>query len=151
MSEEAEKIARDKNLRVKFIRFMVVFAVSIPVMVATWIPLPLPSPQLGYVILVISTPALAFVAYPIFRTAWISHIHRMLSMDVIHAMGIGVTLASSVLGTFGSMLTHEFMFYDTAIMLAAFLMLIRFLEGQATGRTAKSIKKLALSGSRRPC
>ena len=143
VSEEAEKIARDKDLHDKFVRFMVGFAVSIPLMLAMWVPLPLSMQQLGYVMLVISTPVFAFVAYPIFRAAWISLSHRMLSMDVMYAMGTGVAFVSSVLGTFGIVLTHEFMFYDTAIMLAAFLMLGRYLEGRAKGRTSEAIKKLA--------
>jgi Cu+-exporting ATPase len=143
VSEEAEKIARNKDLHDKFVRFMVGFAVSIPLMIAMWVPLPITMQQLGYVMLVISTPVFAFVAYPIFRAAWISLSHRMLSMDVMYAMGTGVAFVSSVFGTFGIVLTHEFMFYDTAIMLAAFLMLGRFLEGRAKGRTSEAIKKLA--------
>ena len=108
MSEEAEKIARDKDLHDKFVRFMVGFAVSIPLMLAMWVPLPLSMQQLGYVMLVISTPVFAYVAYPIFRAAWISLSHRMLSMDVMYAMGTGVAFVSSVFGTFGIVLTHEF-------------------------------------------
>ncbi|MFA4850769.1 MAG: copper ion binding protein, partial [Methanoregula sp.] len=143
VSEEAEKIARDKDLHDKFVRFMVGFAVSIPLMLAMWVPLPISMHELGYVMLVISAPVFAFVAYPIFRAAWISLSHRMLSMDVMYAMGTGVAFVSSVFGTFGIVLTHEFMFYDTAIMLAAFLMLGRYLEGRAKGRTSEAIKKLA--------
>jgi Cu+-exporting ATPase len=48
-------------------------------------------------------------------------------MDVMYAMGTRVSFVSSVMGTFSIILTHEFMFYDTAIMLAAFLMLGRYL------------------------
>ncbi|MDP2796863.1 MAG: heavy metal translocating P-type ATPase [Methanoregula sp.] len=143
VSEEAEKIARDKDLHDKFVRFTIGFAVSIPLMLAMWLPLPISMQQPGYVMLVISTPVFAFVAYPIFRAAWASLTHRKLSMDVMYAMGTGVAFVSSVLGTFGIVLTHEFMFYDTAIMLAAFLMLGRYLEGRAKGRTSEAIKKLA--------
>jgi Cu+-exporting ATPase len=67
----------------------------------------------------------------------------MLSIDVMYAMGTGVAFVSSVLGTFGLVLTQEFMFYDTAIMQAAFLMLGRYLEGRAKGRTSEAITKLA--------
>ena len=61
----------------------------------------------------------------------------------MYAMGTGVSFVASVMGTFGIILTHEFMFYDTAIMLAAFLMLGRYLEARAKGRTSDAIKKLA--------
>ena len=143
VSEEAEKKARDADLHDKFIRFVVGFAVSIPLMLAMYLPLPIPMHTLAFVMLVISTPVFVFVAAPIFRAAWVSLKNRKLSMDVMYAMGTGVSFVASVMGTFGIILTHEFMFYDTAIMLAAFLMLGRYLEARAKGRTSDAIKKLA--------
>jgi len=46
------------------------------------------------------------------------------------------------MGTFEMVLTHEFMFYETAVLLATFLMLGRYLEARAKGRTSDAIKKL---------
>jgi Cu+-exporting ATPase len=143
VSEEAEKIARQKDLHDKFLRFSVGFAVSIPLLLAMWVPLPLPMQTLAYVMLVISTPVFFYVAYPIFRAASMALRNRSLNMDVMYAMGTGVAFVASVMGTFGIILTHEFMFYDTAIMLAAFLMLGRYLEARAKGRTSDAIRKLA--------
>ncbi|MDD1687093.1 heavy metal translocating P-type ATPase [Methanoregula sp.] len=143
VSEEAEKKARDADLHDKFVRFMIGFAVSIPLMIAMYLPLPISMQALSYAMLIISTPVFVFVAAPIFRAAWISLSHKTLSMDVMYAMGTGVSFVASVMGTFGIVLTHEYMFYDTAIMLAAFLMLGRFLEARAKGRTSDAIKKLA--------
>ena len=143
VSEEAEKIAREKDLHDKFLRFTVGFAVSIPLMLGMWVPLPLPMQTLAYVMLVISTPVFYFVAYPIFRAAFMALRNRSLNMDVMYAMGTGVAFVASVMGTFGIVLTHEFMFYDTAIMLAAFLMLGRYLEARAKGKTSDAIRKLA--------
>jgi len=143
VSEEAEKKAREADLHDKFVRFMVGFAVSIPLMIAMFVPLPIPMHTLSYVMLVIATPVFVFVAAPIFRAAWVSLKNRKLSMDVMYAMGTGVSFVASVMGTFSIVLTHEYMFYDTAIMLAAFLMLGRFLEARAKGRTSDAIKKLA--------
>ncbi len=143
VSEEAEKSAREKDLHDKFVRFTVGFAVSIPLMLAMYVPLPVSMQVLGYVMLAISTPVFAYVASPIFRAAWSTLRHGSLSMDVMYAMGTGVAFIASVMGTFGIVLTQEFMFYDTAIMLAAFLMLGRFLEARAKGRTSDAIKKLA--------
>jgi Cu+-exporting ATPase len=143
VSEEAEKIAQEKDLHDKFLRFTIGFAVSIPLMLAMWVPLPLSMHTLSYVMLVISTPVFFFVAYPIFRAASMALRNRSLNMDVMYAMGTGVAFISSVMGTFGIVLTHEFMFYDTAIMLASFLMLGRYLEARAKGRTSEAIRKLA--------
>jgi len=143
VSEEAEKIAREKDLHDKFLRFTVGFAVSIPLMLAMWVPLPLPMHTLPYGMFVISTPVFFYVAYPIFRAASMALRNRSLNMDVMYAMGTGVAYVASVMGTFGIILTHEFMFYDTAIMLASFLMLGRYLEARAKGRTSDAIRKLA--------
>ena len=63
-------------------------------------------------------------------------------MDVMYGMGIGVAYGSSILGTFGIVLTSDFMFYETAVMLASFLTLGRYLEARAKGRTSEAIKKL---------
>jgi Cu+-exporting ATPase len=68
--------------------------------------------------------------------------NRTLNMDVMYAMGTGVAFGASVLGTLGIVLTVDFMFYDTAIMLASFLILGRYLESRAKGRTSEAIRKL---------
>jgi Cu+-exporting ATPase len=142
LTEEQEQKIRAKDLHEKFLRFTIGFAVSIPLMIAMWVPLPIPMHTLEYVMLVVATPVFVYVSYPIFRAARIALSHRMLNMDVMYAMGIGVSYVASVMGTFGIVLTHEFMFYDTAIMLASFLMLGRYLEARAKGRTSDAIRKL---------
>ncbi|MFY9980953.1 MAG: heavy metal translocating P-type ATPase [Methanoregula sp.] len=143
MSDEVEKAAREADLHDKLMRFSIGFAVSIPLMVLMWVPLGIPMQELAYGMLVVSTPVFAWVAYPIFRAAWGSLRNKTLSMDVMYAMGTGVAFVASVMGTFSVVLTSEYMFYDTAIMLAAFLMLGRYLEARAKGRTSDAIKKLA--------
>ena len=143
VSDEMERKAREKDLHDKLLRFSIGFAVSIPLMIAMWIPLPVSMQTLAYVMLILSTPVFVFVSYPIFRAAHMALRNRSLNMDVMYAMGIGVAFISSVMGTFGIVLTTEFMFYDTAIMLASFLMLGRYLEARAKGRTSDAIKKLA--------
>ncbi len=143
VSDEVEKAVRDADLHDKLMRFSIGFAVSIPLMVLMWVPIGISMQALGYIMLVVSAPVFVYVAYPIFRAAWTALRNKTLSMDVMYAMGTGVAYAASVLGTFSIVLTREFMFYDTAIMLAAFLMLGRYLEAQAKGRTSDAIKKLA--------
>jgi len=63
-------------------------------------------------------------------------------MDVMYSMGMGVAYLSSVMATFGIVLSRDFMFYETALLLATFLTLGRFLEARAKSRTSDSIKKL---------
>ncbi|MGQ9817594.1 MAG: copper-translocating P-type ATPase, partial [bacterium] len=65
-----------------------------------------------------------------------------LNMDVMYSMGIGIAYLASVMGTFNIILTKEFMFYESAILLATFLTLGRYLEAGAKGKTSDAIKKL---------
>ncbi|MGV8128533.1 MAG: heavy metal translocating P-type ATPase [Methanolinea sp.] len=142
LSTEAEEKARQHDLDDKFRRFAIGFGVSIPLFLLMYIPLPISMHALSLLMLVVSTPVFIYVTYPIFRAARMALKNRTLNMDVMYAMGTGVAYVSSVLGTLGIILTHEFMFYDTAIMLAAFLMLGRYLETRAKGRTSAAIKAL---------
>jgi len=142
LTVEAEEEARQRDLDDKFRRFILGFAVSIPLLALMYIPLPISMHDLSYLMLAVSTPVFIYVAYPIFRAARMAAKNRNLNMDVMYAMGTGVAYVSSVLGTFGIVLTHEFMFYDTAIMLASFLILGRYLEARAKGRTSAAIRAL---------
>ncbi|WP_214041197.1 heavy metal translocating P-type ATPase [Methanoculleus sp.] len=145
VSEDVEARMRQEDLRDKFRRFTVGFAVSIPLFfimlsgVPGMVSLPV---SINLVMLVVTAPVFVYVSAPIFRAAAAALRNRALTMDVMYAMGIGVAYGASILGTFGVVLTAEFNFYDTAVMLASFLTLGRYLEARAKGRTSEAIKKL---------
>ncbi len=144
---DVEKEMRESELKWKMIRFIVGFALAAPMMLLMYlmkldIIMIKPPVPLGYIYLIITTPAFIFVSYPIFVGAFKALKNKNLDMNVMYSMGIGVAYVSSILGTFELVLTKNFMFYDTALMLAGFLMLGRFLESRAKGRTSEAIKKL---------
>ncbi|MGB8309062.1 MAG: copper ion binding protein, partial [Methanoregula sp.] len=112
LSDEAEKAVREADLHNKLMRFSVGFAVAIPLMVLMWVPLGIPMQLMAYAMLVVSTPVFVYVASPIFGAAWVSLKNRILSMDVMYAMGTGVAFVASVMGTFSIVLTNAYMFYD---------------------------------------
>jgi len=133
--------AREKDLRSKRLKIIIGFVVGIPLMALTLVPITLPFP-LAYVELVVSTPVFLYIGYPIFTAGYHALRTRTLTMDVMYSMGIGVAFVASLLGTFHVVLTPDFMFYETAVLLAAFLTLGRYLEAKAKGRTSEAIKKL---------
>ena len=139
--KDQEEEAREKDLRGKRNRFIVGFAFSIPLVVIFYSGVNLPIPMSYFMLLVTIIPFI-YVSYPIFRAAYRSLRNKALNMDVMYSLGIGVAYGSSLLGTFNIVLTPDFMFYDTALMLAAFLMLGRWLETRAKGRTGVAIKKI---------
>jgi len=141
IDEDAEEKARQSDLNGKRNRFVVAFGVSIPLMLLMYLMVPLPIP-ITYFMLLVSILPFIYVSYPIFTAAYRSLRNKALNMDVMYSLGIGVAYISSILGTFNIILTPEFMFYETALMLAGFLMLGRWLEARAKGRTSTAIKAL---------
>ncbi|HOO54109.1 MAG TPA: heavy metal translocating P-type ATPase [Methanothrix sp.] len=140
-SERMEREAQERDLRDKRRRILVGFAAGAFMMILGMAHLPLPVPM-PYLMLVISTPPFVYLSRPIFAAGLRALRHRSLTMDVMYSMGIGVAFVSSVMGTFRIVLTPQFMFYETAVFLAAFLTLGRYLETKAKGRTSEAIKKL---------
>ena len=98
--------------------------------------------SMGLLSLIVSIVPFLYVSLPILKAGINGLIHKNLNMDVMYSMGILVAYISSILGTFGIVLDHTFMFYDSAIMLPSFLMIGRYLEARAKKRTSDSIREL---------
>ncbi len=146
VAEDSDKTAREEDLKAKRNRVIVGLAVGAFLMILMYLPAPLPFPT-AYLMLIVSAPAFIYVSQPIFRAAYRALApkglgSRNLNMDVMYSMGIGVAFAASVLGTFGLVFSRDFLFYETAVFLAAFLTLGRLLEARARARTSEAIKKL---------
>jgi Cu+-exporting ATPase len=140
-AEDLEKKTREHELREKRNRFIVGFIVGIPLMALMYLPVTLPFSK-AYFMLIVSSPVFLYVSSPIFRAAYRSLKNKNLNMDVMYSMGIGVAFISSILGTFEFILSKEFLFYETAVMLASFLTFGRYLEARAKGKTSEAIKRL---------
>jgi len=141
VSEDIEEELRQKDLKSKRNRIIVGFGFSLPLMAMMLLGIPAPF-YMPYFMLAVSIIPFIYVSYPIFTAAARALLNRTLDMDVMYSMGIGVAFVASLLGTFNIILTPQFMFYETALMLAAFLTLGRYLETRAKGRTSTAIKKL---------
>lgn len=98
-------------------------------------------PHLDVIQFLLATPAVVYAGRDMFSNALRALRHRMLNMDVMYSMGVGSAYVASVLSTLGS-LPEEYLFYETAVLLLAFLLLGRTLEAMAKGRTGEAIKKL---------
>lgn len=92
--------------------------------------------------LLIAAPTLLYAGREIFSSAARSLRHGMLNMDVMYSIGIGSSFTASLLATAG-ILPDEYVIYDTAVLLLAFLLLGRSLEESAKRRSAEAIRKLA--------
>ncbi|MFO8050265.1 MAG: heavy metal translocating P-type ATPase [Thermoplasmatota archaeon] len=136
-----EKETHDRDQRGRMFRFTVGLGIGIPLMLFMQLG-PDPPFDMAYPLFFTITPIFLFISYPIFSAAFRSLKHRNLNMDVMYSMGMGVAFIASILGTFEIFLDRSFLFYDTILMLGAFLTLGRFLESRAKGKTNEAIRRL---------
>ena len=98
--------------------------------------------SMGLLSLLVSILPFLYVSLPILKAGINGLMHKNLNMDVMYSMGIIVAYGSSILGTFGIILDHSFMFYESAVMIPSFLMIGRYLEAKAKKKTSDSIREL---------
>lgn len=91
--------------------------------------------------LIIALSVMLYSGRDVFLAALRSLRHRTLNMDVMYSMGVGSAFLASVLTTAG-ILPENYNFYETAVILLAFLLLGRTLEASAKKRTSEAIRKL---------
>ncbi len=137
-----EEELRQKELNAKKRKFIIGFIIGIPLMLLMYLPVHHIKFPIHYLLFLISTPTFIYISAPIFKAGFQALRNKSLNMDVMYSMGIGGAYIASVMGTFNIILNREFLFYETAVLLATFLTLGRYLETRAKGKTSDAIKKL---------
>ncbi|HJK78139.1 MAG TPA: heavy metal translocating P-type ATPase [Methanocorpusculum sp.] len=94
------------------------------------------------VMLVVATPILVVCGYPIFRQGISQLRGGMLGMEVMYMLGIATSYCAGLGAVLGLLPSPDFLLFETAVMLTAFLGLGRFLESRARGRTSDAIMAL---------
>ena len=149
---DTEKEEREKESRDFKRRTLIAISLSIPLlyisMIAPFFDLPLPffiENNSTLIQLLLATPVL--LAGSIFYTQGIGALikTRTATMDTLVAVGTGTAYIYSVIQSIllwtGKVAMTE-LYYEVAALLIAFILLGRFLEARAKGKTSEAIKKL---------
>lgn len=142
-NDDAGRAALARDLQAKLRRAITGIGVGLVLMVLMYV-IPHGLVQ-AWTMLLLATPAFFYASLPILRAAWSAVKNRSINMDVMYATGIGVAYVSSTIDTLVStfLQIHPMIdFYESSVMLAGFLMLGRYLEAKAKGKTSEAIKKL---------
>ncbi len=134
-----DRAEKRRNL-LTLIRIAVAFNIAIPLMVV--MPYFHDLPRFALLSLAAGlTPLFLFIAAPILMSAAGALFRAQLTMEVMYALGMLTSFGSSLLAATG-LLPADFLFLETAFMLAAFLLLGKFLESRARRRTGDAITRL---------
>jgi Cu2+-exporting ATPase len=101
----------------------------------------------GYVTGILATPILFICGQPFFAEAWRQAKHRQMNMDTLVALSTATAYLFSVFSLLFTQLfnrheLHTGVYFETAGVLVAFILLGKLLEEKAKRKTAGSVKKL---------
>lgn len=125
-------------------RFIVAAVLAVIIMVLMWVPAFAGRP---YLLWVLATPVQFWAGLRFYRGAWGALKHRTADMNTLIAVGTSAAYFYSVVaaiapGIFTSGGLEANLYFDTSAMIIALILLGRFLEARARGRTSDAIKKL---------
>ena len=156
---EAEKQRREKEIKSYFTKFIVSFVLSIPMlyfMFLDFFALPFKTtlmPYIGIISLFLTLPVQFIIGAGFYKGMWSSLRMKMFNMDSLIAIGTSTAFFYSlwrfadfafrnknVLGFDGEKIPD--LYFETAAFLITFVILGKWLEAKAKGRTSDAIKKL---------
>ncbi|MBD2693657.1 heavy metal translocating P-type ATPase [Anabaena catenula] len=150
-TETASRLAEQQELILKLktggVISIFLFFGSLPMMTGLnlpFIPSFLHHPWLQ---LVLTTPVEFWCGWSFFRNGWKSLKHHTATMDTLIALGTGTAyLYSLVVTLFPGLLISQglepHVYYEVAAMVVTLILLGRFLESRARGKTSEAIRKL---------
>ena len=145
-----ERLARAADIRDLSTKLLVSLALGIPVMLGSmpglfpWAPTWLRQPL---VLLTLATPVQFWVGWSFYQATWAALKQRSADMSTLIALGTSAAYAYSAAvtlfpQTFTNLGVGTHVYFDTAVMIIALIVLGRLLEARARGQTSDAIRKL---------
>ena len=141
----AEERAREiTNLRLKF---GVSLGVGLLLMAAMFVPWPFDHTRLFPLMFLLATPVQFWAGWQFYRGAWAAGRHGSTNMNTLVAVGTTAAYGYSVFVTFFPAVVARLglqpaVYYESAVIIIALILLGRYLEARAKGQTSEAIKKL---------
>jgi len=141
---EDVSVAAQRESRALRNRFLLAIIIGAVIMLLGWAP----GFQLkAYLLWALATPVQFWAGFRFYRGAWGAIRHKTADMNTLIAVGTSAAYLYSVTavllpGLFTGAGVKPSLYFDTSAMIIALILLGRFLEARARGRTSEAIKKL---------
>jgi P-type Cu+ transporter len=136
--EEAEKKEID-SIRTTLL-FSILLSVPAFILGMVLMPLKIYVPFDTFILFLLATPVQFIVGYDIYRSAWVALKNKSANMDSLIALGTTAAYIFSVYAIFFNPSLGQY--FETSAILITFVILGRYLEAKAKGKTSEAIKKL---------
>ncbi|MCQ6961918.1 heavy metal translocating P-type ATPase [Methanolobus chelungpuianus] len=150
LAEDRERKEREDEIRRQRNNLIISVLIAIPVMLGSLKPV-FPD-YFGFVpdifadrnvLFLLTTIVMVFPGRQFFEGTYRGLKHGVTDMNLLIATGTGAAYVISVASSYLDLGPgYHHLYYDTAVMLIAFIVLGRYMEARARGRTSESIKKL---------
>jgi len=142
--EELENIQQKRIISLRRRTFLAI-ALSVPLVLISMFLMNIP--YANYIMWIIATPVVFVLGRSFFINAWKQLIHRSANMDTLVALSTGIAYFFSVFNTlfpefWHSRGLHAHVYFETAGVVIALIMLGKLLEEGAKANTSSAIKKL---------
>lgn len=144
--QEAFELLETDRLRVLKNKLIVATVFSVPIFILSMFLMGR-IPYENYLQFILSLPVLFWSGSEFFVIAWKRLKHFSSNMDTLVAMSTGTAFVYSVVVTFfphffHSVGVHAHVYYESAVVIITLILLGRYLEERAKGKTSSAIKKL---------
>lgn len=139
-----ENEAEEKKREIKKLRNLLIFSMVFAVpaflvgMVFMWVGIEIP--YSNYILLALATPVQFIVGYNIYKSAFQALKNKTANMDTLVAIGTSAAYFYSVYVTLFEPMGEQY--FEASALLITFVILGRYLEAIAKGKTSEAIKKL---------
>src|SRR4030042_1161215 len=136
--------AAQREIRAVRKRFIVAVVLASIIMILGFTP---SFPGQPYLMWALATPVQFWSGWRFYRGAWGALKHKTSDMNTLIAVGTSVAYFYSAVavvfpGLFTTGILEPHLYFDTSAMIIALVLLGRFLEARARGRTSEALKKL---------
>jgi P-type Cu2+ transporter len=144
--QQAKTEALDSRLKELKLKLAVSIVFSVPLFVIAMFMMGV-IPGENWLMLLLATPVLIYSGSEFFVTAFKQAKHGKTNMDTLVALSTGVAFLFSLFNTFYPQFLeergmHPHVYYESAAIIITLILLGRFLEERAKGRTGAAIQKL---------
>ena len=136
---DREKQAREREARNLRLMVIVSFVLAIPTFIFSMVS-PFSRENTGWIMLGLATPVQFYIGAQFYAGTFKALRNGRANMDTLIALGTSAAYIYSLLAVIG-VITGD-VYFDTAALIISIILLGRWLEARAKGRTSEAIKKL---------
>ena len=141
LAQDTERKAREHELRRLKLLLIFSFSLAIPTFILSMVT-PLGDRANNLVLLALATPVQFFVGWQFYVGTYRAIRNRRANMDVLIALGTSAAYIYSLLVIISTETFGKHVYFDTAALIISIILLGRYLEARAKGRTSEAIRKL---------